>query len=185
MCCAYGKTYLIHISLTPLFVSLLWCFAGCVAHLQQSPTTSLLYAGRRQLSACQRKVTELFLCTATAWRSNACHSARQLQGISPAVVFPGKIVKQWGGRRAELSIRADQRCTSSWAFNSRCQSLCRPGSWGEPWGNPNLDMNWMGRKRDGGGGERGRVWELKRRLGVSPFSIGNNSTIVVLFCLQP
>lgn len=69
-----------------------WYFASCVAHLQQSPTNSLLYAGRRQLSAAQRKVFEIFLHPATAWRSNVCHSAGLLPGIRHAV-FPGKTLQ--------------------------------------------------------------------------------------------
>lgn len=95
--CAYGKTHLIHISLFMLFC--VWYFASCVAHLQQSPTNSLLYAWRRQLSAAQRKVFEIFLHPATAWRSNVCHSAGLLPGIRHAV-FPGKLVKQWGGQKS-------------------------------------------------------------------------------------
>lgn len=77
------------------------------------------------------------------------------------VFFLGKIVMRYGGRRAELSITADQWCTSSWAFNSHRQSLYQPGSWGEPWGNPGLHMNWMarigigGRRKKGDGEVRG------------------------------
>lgn len=107
---------------THLLVSLLWYFAWCVVCLQWGITTSLSHAGRRQLPACQRKVSELFFHTAAAWRSNACQSASQLPGMSLAVDFPGKIFQQWGGRRAELSIRVEQWCTSSWAFNSHRQS---------------------------------------------------------------
>lgn len=82
---AHGKTQLIY----NLFI----CVSAVVFCLLCRPSATephnflLTFTGRK-LSACHRKVTELFLHAAGAWRSNACYSSKLLPGILLDCYFP-------------------------------------------------------------------------------------------------
>lgn len=61
----------------------------------------------------------------------------------------GKCSSSEENRKAELSIRVDQWCISSWAFNSQWLSLYWPESWGKPCVTPKKDRYWMEEKAIG------------------------------------
>lgn len=105
----------------------------------------------------REKVIQLFLHAAPAMRSNSCQSARQLPGIQLAVVFPGEIVTL-----EKLSLAWEWISDVPPAELSDCTARAfTDGSSGEPWGNRNQGMNWMGSQSKRGEVRRG-CWRNRK-----------------------
>lgn len=71
-------------------------------------------------------------------------SSQTATRYQPGCCFPKE--NSWAARRQkELSLASEwiSGVPPAELSTSPCQSYYQPGSWGEPWGNPSLDMNWM------------------------------------------
>lgn len=117
----YGKLSWI-ICLTLLFVYFLWCYTRFVARRQLSPFTPLLYAERRQSSACQRKGYSVISACSPSNEIQFLSISQTITRYSAGCCFPRR---NSNARKAELSMGVDQWCTSGWAFRLHCQSFYR------------------------------------------------------------